>query len=132
MTVREILAAHPRPTSLDRDVVLRCIDACVESAASCTACADASLGEDDVEEMVRCIRLCLDCADICETTGRVVIRQTEADLGVVRATVEACATACRASAEECDRHAAHHEHCRLCAEVCRRCEQACNDLIAAT
>ncbi|MCH2844302.1 four-helix bundle copper-binding protein [Listeria monocytogenes] len=24
-----------------------------------------------------------------------------------------------------------HEHCRICAEVCRRCERACADLIAS-
>jgi hypothetical protein len=23
-----------------------------------------------------------------------------------------------------------HEHCRVCAEVCRRCEAACNELLA--
>ena len=38
--------------------------------------------------------------------------------------------ACRACGDECEKHAAHHEHCRLCAEVCRRCEQACRDLAA--
>jgi hypothetical protein len=39
--------------------------------------------------------------------------------------------ACRACADECEKHAAHHEHCRLCAEVCRRCDQACRELVAA-
>jgi hypothetical protein len=81
--------------------------------------------------MVRCIRLCLDCADACATTARIVIRQTAPDLRVMRAVVEACAAACQACGDECERHAAHHEHCRICAEVCRRCEQACNDLVAA-
>ena len=47
------------------------------------------------------------------------------------AIVEACAVACLACAEECDRHAAHHEHCRVCAVVCRLCKQACDDLVAA-
>jgi hypothetical protein len=80
--------------------------------------------------MVRCIRLCLDCADACEATGRILIRQTEPDLGVLRAETEACAVTCRASAEECEKHASHHEHCRICAEVCRRCERACEILLA--
>jgi hypothetical protein len=40
-------------------------------------------------------------------------------------------TVCRACAEECECHARHHEHCRLCAEECRRCERACDDLLAA-
>ncbi|MFC8421909.1 MULTISPECIES: four-helix bundle copper-binding protein [Streptomyces] len=23
-----------------------------------------------------------------------------------------------------------HQHCRVCAEACRRCERACNDVLA--
>jgi hypothetical protein len=94
------------------------------------AVPDADLAEDDVREMLRCIRLCLDCADACDATGRIVTRQTAPDLRLIRAIVEACAVACLACAEECDRHAAHHEHCRLCAEACRRCKKACDDLLA--
>ena len=130
MTVHEMLEAHPRSITLDRDLLLRCIDECADCASACTSCADADLGEPDVREMVRCARLCLDCADTCDATRRIVIRQTEPDLGVVRAVIEACAVACRACGDECEKHAAHHEHCRLCAEVCRRCEQACRDLAA--
>ena len=131
MTIREMLAAHPRPSDIDREVLVRCIEECADCTATCTSCADANLAEDDFQQMVRCIRLCLDCADACEATGRIVTRQTEADLVVLRATVSACAAACGACAEECERHAAHHEHCRICAEVCRRCEQACGALLAA-
>jgi hypothetical protein len=131
VTVRQLLEAHPRPTIGDLDVLVRCIEACGECAAACTGCADADLGESDVQEMVRCIRLCLDCADICDTTRRVVARQTEPDAGVIRAVLETCVVACRASQTECQRHAEHHEHCRVCAQVCSRCEQACKDLLAS-
>jgi hypothetical protein len=131
MTFREVVESHPQPTSLDREALLRCISECLDCAASCTSCVDADLAEDDVREMVRCIRLCLDCADACDATGRIVTRQTALDLRLIRAMVEACAVACLACAEECDRHAAHHEHCRLCAEACRRCKNACDDLLAA-
>ena len=130
MTVQEMTKAHPQPTSLDRDALLRCIEECFDCAATCTSCADACLGENDVQELVRCVRLNLDCADVCDAAGRILTRQTAPDLDLLRATTEACATACRACAEECERHAAHHEHCRICAEVCRRCEQACDDLVA--
>lgn len=129
-TVRNLLAAHPRESSRDRDVLARCIDACLECAAACTACADASLGERGAQNLIRCIRRCQDCADACAAAGRIVTRQTELDTRVVRAAIEACATTCRVCGDECDRHAAHHEHCRICAEVCRRCEQACRDLVA--
>jgi hypothetical protein len=43
----------------------------------------------------------------------------------MRQLLEVCAAACRTCAEECERHAGHHEHCRICAEACRRCERAC-------
>ena len=98
VTVREMLQAHPGAITLDRDLLLRCIDECVDCAAACTSCADADLGEPDVQELVRCVRLCLDCADACGATGRILIRQTEPDLGVLRAATEACAVACRACA----------------------------------
>ena len=130
MTVRDMLEAHPRSSVLDRDLLLRCIDECIECAATCTSCADADLAEPDVAEMIRCVRLCLDCADVCQATARILIRQTEPELGVLRAEIEACVATCRASAEECEKHASHHEHCRICAEVCRRCEQTCEDLLA--
>jgi hypothetical protein len=131
MKAHEIIELHPRPTIQDRGALLRCIDTCFECVVSCTSCADADLAEEDVRGMVRCIRLCLDCADVCDSTGRIVNRQTAPDLRLIRAIVEACAVACLVCAEECDRHAAHHEHCRVCAEVCRRCKQACDDLLAA-
>lgn len=131
MSIREMLETHPPPISGDLDVRVRCIEACGECAVVCTSCADADLGESEVQELVRCIGLCLDCADVCDTTRRIVTRLTASDVGVVCATVEACLVACRASREECERHAAHHAHCRICAEVCRRCEQACDDLLAS-
>ena len=130
MTIREMLAAHPAATIGDLDLLVRCIEECLDCTASCTSCADADLAEDDVHEMVRCIRLCLDCADVCDATGRIVARQTAPDVGVVRAALESCLVACRACRAECQRHAEHHEHCRLCAQVCSRCEQACQELLA--
>jgi hypothetical protein len=131
MTVEEIINLHPRPTGVDRALLLRCIDECFDCAAACTSCADACLGEDDVQELIRCVRLNLDCADICDATSRIVTRQTKGDLGVVSAAITACARTCEACAEECERHAAHHEHCRICADVCRRCKQACDDFVAS-
>ena len=131
MTVRDIIERHPRPAGVDRELLSLCVEACVDCSAACTSCADACLGEPDVPELVRCVRLNLDCADVCDAAGRVVSRQTEPDRGVLRAAIEACIVICRACGDECERHAAHHDHCRVCAEACRRCEQACSDLLAS-
>lgn len=124
-----MLETHPQAADVDTAKLLACIDACYDCAQSCTACADACLGEKDVSMLVRCIRLCQDCADVCVTTGRVLTRQTAFDVGLARAVVDACAQACRTCADECERHAGHHEHCRVCAEACRRCERACAELL---
>jgi len=131
MSVQEILRSHPRPLTADAAVLARCIDECAACAATCTICADASLGEDDVRELERCLRLCLDCSDACIHAGRVLSRQTDADAHIQVTALEACLATCSACADECERHAHHHEHCRLCAEECRRCERACQELLAA-
>ena len=131
MSVEEILKAHPRPAIADLAVLVSCIDECGNCEATCVICADACLAEDDVRTLVRCIRLCLDCADACDDALRIVSRQADPDPATQRTALEACLAVCRACAEECERHADHHEHCRLCAEECRRCERACEDLLGA-
>ncbi len=130
MHVQEMLKTHPQKQQVDPSVLRECIEACFDCAQTCTACADACLGEQQhLQMLVRCIRLNLDCADICETTGKLVSRQTEPDWAMIRAQLEACATACRSCGAECQRHADMHEHCRVCAEACRRCVQACERLL---
>jgi hypothetical protein len=128
---KEILETHPWPAPLARELAARCIDECLACLQTCTACADADLAEDDVAEMRRCIRLCLDCADACDATLRLLSRQTEYVASTARAQVAACCELCAICARECERHADHHEHCRICAESCRRCEEACSAVLDA-
>ena len=128
----QMLESYPREFNVDKDVLARCIEACYDCAQACTACADDCLSEDGVAELVKCIRLNLDCADICATTGRVVNRQTEYDANVTRAIVQACVQVCKSCGDECEEHGRHGmEHCRVCSDACRRCEQSCEDLLAA-
>lgn len=130
--VESMLDTYPKDLGgIDKQALAACIEACFECAQTCTACADACLSEDMVAELTKCIRTNLDCADICETTGRILSRHTGYDANITRAVLEACQTACKACADECEQHAQMHEHCRVCAEACRRCERACADLLAA-
>jgi hypothetical protein len=48
MTFYGVLDSHPQPTGLDRNALLRCIDECLDCAASCSSFADADLAEDDL------------------------------------------------------------------------------------
>lgn len=130
MRTTEMIATHPGEIGLDRELLARAIDALMACSQACTACADACLSEDMVDQLRKCIRTNLDCADICDTTARVLSRHTSDDANLTRALLTACVQACRACGDECEHHANHHEHCRVCAEACRACEQACNDLLA--
>ena len=132
MTVAaDMIRTYPAEINLDRDLLARCVEACVACAQACTACADACLSEEMVADLTTCIRTDLDCADVCEATGRVLSRHTGYDANLTKAVLQACVQACRSCGDECERHAEMHEHCRICAEACRRCEQACQDVLAA-
>ncbi len=129
--IRQMLKTHPKPAeNFDEQELIDCIEACFDCAQTCFSCADACLGEDMVKELTRCIRLNLDCADVCDTTGRIVARQTEPNEELIRAQLDACMVACRTCAAECERHADMHEHCAVCAEACRTCERACERLLS--
>jgi hypothetical protein len=127
----QMLGTYPRAFSVDADVVAATIDALDDCAQACTADTDADLSEQNVTEMITCIRLCLDCADICTASAGVISRPATYDADVTRPLLEACAAVCKSCGDECERHAPMHEHCRVCAQACRRCEQACRGLLNA-
>ncbi len=129
MDTLALLQTYPGSVHLDRDLLARTIDALLTCSQTCTACADACLGEGVVSELVQCIRSDLDCADSCAATARILSRHTGYDGNVTRAHLQASIAACRACGEECERHASMHEHCRVCAEACRACEDACRELL---
>jgi hypothetical protein len=128
-SARRLLDTHPTGPGFPADDLAAAIDACFDCAQVSTACADACLAEDDVADMRRCISLDRNCADLCDAVGRVLSRQTEYDALVTQRSLEACIRACAASAEECEKHAHHHEHCRVCVEVTRACAAACTTLL---
>ena len=129
--IQEMLSTHPQQPQISMDALTECIQACFECAQVCTSCADACLSEDMVADLRYCIRTNLDCADVCNTTGRVLVRQTEPDWGIIRAQLQSCHVACKACGDECEKHKNMHEHCAVCVQSCRRCEKACESLLAA-
>ena len=132
MTVaREMLEASPVGIELGLEATADAIDACLTSSQACTSCADSSLAEQDVEELRRCIALCRVCEDLCTSTLRILSGPFETDRVVTHRLLRACVQACTDCAEECERHAAHHRHCAICAKVCRTCVRACSDLLDA-
>jgi uncharacterized membrane protein len=128
---RQMLDTFSRTVNVDPGVLAAAIDAMSDCAQACTADNAADLGEHNLAEMVRCIRLCMDCADVCNAAQAVTSRLVDYDPAVLRPLLESCVAICRSCGDECERHAKMHAHCRVCAEACRRCEQACQALLDA-
>jgi hypothetical protein len=126
---KEMLDVAPERGTLDVEAVAAATDATLTAMQSCTACADADLFEDDVEEMRLCIARCEICSDLCATTARVLSRPARLDHVVLHRLLRACVRQCQLCAEECERHAEHHRHCAICEKACRACEQACSELL---
>jgi uncharacterized membrane protein len=126
---RQMLDAHPGDLDLSPETVAKTVDALSECAEACISDTDADLSEPNLAEMVTCIRLCEDCAEICAAAARVLSRPGTWNDQAVRPLLEACVAICGSCGNECERHAALHQHCGICAEACRRCEQACADFL---
>jgi hypothetical protein len=129
-TIELMLRSHPRPDPQRVEIYTETLGALFTCANTCTSCADACLGETEhLEHLRRCLRTNLDCADICNATLRVLTRQTETPNELVHAQLHACVVACQACADECESHSEMHDHCRICAEACRHCQERCNFLL---
>lgn len=59
---RQMLDSYRRSFNIDAGLLAATIDALNDCAQACTADVDADLGEQHVPELIKCIRLCLDCA----------------------------------------------------------------------
>jgi hypothetical protein len=129
MNTQRMISAHPDVNGSFSAPLIDCIDACFACAQVCTSCADACLAEPMVDQLRQCIRLDLDCADVCGAAGALGSRRTGSNEQVLRRTLDVCRLACERCAEECAKHAGQHEHCRICAEECRSCADACRRAI---
>jgi hypothetical protein len=129
MQTKEMIGTHPHVRGSVNQALIDAIDAAYACAQACTSCADACLAEDMVAELRQCIRLNLDCADVCDAFATLGSRRTGSNEEVIRKLLDACITACGLCGAECQRHASKHEHCRVCAESCRRCEAACQSAL---
>ena len=96
--------------------LLNALSACADA---CNMCSTACLEEQDVKMMAACIKLDMDCSQICALTAAFVTRGSEH----AQRLLQECAEICRKCAEECEKH--KYDHCKACAEACRKCEEAC-------
>ena len=97
------------------------LDALNNCAAECNHCTSACLEEQDIKMLARCIKLDIDCAQICSLTASLISRSSEHGNHLLKE----CAEVCNACADECEKHS-HMDHCRTCADACRACADACH------
>lgn len=123
MSIQTMIAEHPRGALETHNAAAlgRAVRSTMLCSAICTSCADACLTEP--MDMSQCIRVNLDCADLCQATSRIASRRTGHDRQLVRAVLRACIEACQRCAVECGRHA--NPHCQHCAQMCQDCAEDC-------
>ena len=74
MHTQEMIATPPDVRGNTNTALLTAIDEAYACAQACTSCADACLAERAVADLRQCIRLNLDCADVCAATLDGVLR----------------------------------------------------------
>lgn len=121
--------ARPVVAGSDLDRLADCIDACVACARACLAAAEARRDRATDGEAEEEARLGVDCADLCEATGRLLSRRSGANTNLVRAFLDTCASACDAWAAICRPHDVD-PRCREAVAACVTCARCCRDLAA--
>ena len=102
------------------------IQAASDCAAACDHCASSCIRDGSAEKMKECIRLDLDCADLCRLVASLAAR----DSGFVARLARDLDEVCEACAMECSKHEQYHT--QQCALACHRCATACRVIAAAS
>jgi hypothetical protein len=110
---------------MSHEINQKIIDALNNCAIECNHCTTACLDKQNVNMLVNCIKLDIDCAAICSLTASLLARNSVHG----RHLLKECIEVCNDCAAESEKHAHHHEHCKKCAEACRACAEACSSLI---
>ncbi|NOJ97037.1 four-helix bundle copper-binding protein [Corallococcus coralloides] len=105
------------------DAMRECIDHCMACHRVCLETLADCLKRGSRLSEPGPLRLLMDCADICDTSARFMLRGSELHSRTCFACAEvcaACATACEALGDEGLMEA--------CADACRRCEESCRGM----
>lgn len=123
MSIQKMISEHPDviASGYVNEALGRAVKHAMYCSAICNSCADACLAED--MDMRQCIRMCLDCSDVCQATYRIAMRRTGGNRELIRAQLATCIKACELCEAECARH--DNDHCRRCAQMCRECIEDC-------
>jgi hypothetical protein len=101
------------------------IDAIFNCVIACNHCTSSSLEEENLEMLAKCIKTTIDCAAICSLTASLLARNSEHGKHLLKECIEVC----KACADECSKHADHHDNCKACAEACNTCIVDCQSIV---
>jgi hypothetical protein len=118
--IHEMIASHPDVRGKTNDALIRCISECFACAQACISCADACIAEDMVTDLRQCIRLNMDCADICMAAGKLAIRRSGGNEQSILDMLQACRNICVA----CGRNARSMPRCTSIAASARKAAAA--------
>lgn len=105
------------------DEMRRCAEQCRECHEVCVETIHHCLEQGGRHVEAGHVRLLLDCAQICDTSGDFLLRGSDLHTETCRA----CAEVCTRCAESCER-VGGDDVMKRCAEICRRCAESCRQM----
>ncbi|PJJ70617.1 hypothetical protein CLV46_0139 [Diaminobutyricimonas aerilata] len=128
MMMNEMMGDRMRSMQgMDMDMMQRCMETLTAAEQACVMCADG----DAEAGMAMCASMCMNCADVSSAMMRMMLRPSGFEMQSMMAMMQATMTMMTACAEECEKHADMHEHCKLCAQACRTAAEAMDDMMAS-
>jgi hypothetical protein len=123
MVLREAAMKHA-DGMMSREIQ-QCIDACMECHTICEEILPYAMQRGGKHAEPNLMRMLLDCAELCNTAGLLMMRGSE----LHRRMCEVCAEACRRCAEMLA-SVMDDERMRWCMEACHRCAEMCMQVAA--
>ena len=128
--IKEMFNRHPQSIAEPMKTLLTdAIESCLSCSQVCTACSDACLGEKEVEQLRNVIRAANDSSDLCFATSNILSRLVYQNPRTLRSLITACIEQVQHTGIQCNEHANRHEHCRVCADTCRACENTLSEYL---
>lgn len=103
----------------------QCIQDCRDCQDACAQTIQHCLRKGGMHAEARHIRLLADCAEICQTAGNFMARESDQHprvCGICAQICELCAASCEGFSGD--------EEMRACAQACRRCAESCKEMAA--
>jgi hypothetical protein len=120
MLLTDEYTTPPNEQMLLTEEMLRCIRDCVNCHTICLKTAIHGLHRGGEHAAPEHVRLILDCADICQTSANFMLRGSD----LHSLTCGVCADVCARCADACERFG-DDTQMKACAEACRVCMHSC-------